>query len=258
MGRSGDYGPPQDYQQQGNGGRQQGPPAVPPQFQEQGWQATQQQPYAPQYQPSAQQYQPQPQFTQPQQYQPPQYAPPQYAPPQFPPAQYPPQYPPQFPPQYAPQPQRRRHTARNVLAGSGALIAVIIVISVAANSGHSAQTAGSPQVAAPAKAAAPGQPAAKAAAVAKTVATFSGSGVQSTPPFTVTPTWRLDYKFDCSTFGYKGNFIVMEDGGLTGAMDVNTLAMSKAGTSYAYNDAGQHYLKIDSECSWSVKVIDEG
>jgi hypothetical protein len=258
MGRSGDYGPPQDYQQEGNGGRQQGPPAVPPQFQEQGWQATQQQPYAPQYQPSAPQYQPQPQFTQPQQYQPPQYQPPRYAPPQFPPAQYPPQY----PPQYAPQPQRRRHTARNVLAGSGALIAVIIVISVAANSGHSTQTAGqtagSPQGAAPAKAAAPGQPAAKAAAVAKTVATFSGSGVQSTPPFTVTPTWRLDYKFDCTTFGYKGNFIVMEDGGLTGAMDVNTLAMSKTGTSYAYDDAGQHYLKVDSECSWSVKVIDEG
>ena len=41
-------------------------------------------------------------------------------------------------------------------------------------------------------------------------------------------------------------------------MDVNALAMSKSGTSYAYNDAGQHYIKIDSECSWSIKVIDEG
>jgi hypothetical protein len=235
MGRSGDYGPPQDYQQQGSGGRRQGPPTVLPQFQEQGWQATRQQPYAQQYQPRPQQYQPQPQFTQRQQYAPPQY-----------------------PPRYAPQPQRTRHTARNILAGTGALIAVIIVISVAGNSGHTAQTVGSPQGAAPVQAVAPARPAAKAAAVAKAVATFSGSGTQSTPPFTVTSTWRLDYKFDCSSFGYKGNFLVMEDGGFGGAMDVNTLAMSKAGTSYAYNDAGQHYIKIDSECSWSIKVIDEG
>jgi hypothetical protein len=247
MGRSRDYGPPQaqDYQQQGSGGRRQGPPTVPPQFQEQGWQATRQQPYAQQYQPRPQQYQPrpqqyqqQPQFTQWQQYAPPQY-----------------------PPRYVPQPQRTqrgRHTARNILAGAGVLIAVIIVISVAGNSGHTVQTVSSPQGAAPVQAAAPAQPAAKAAAVAKTVATFSGSGTQSTPPFTVTSTWRLDYKFDCSAFGYKGNFLVMEDGGFGGAMDVNTLAMSKAGTSYAYNDAGQHYIEIDSECSWNIKVIDEG
>ncbi len=98
----------------------------------------------------------------------------------------------------------------------------------------------------------------KAVPVAKTVATFSGNGVQSTPPFIVTSTWRLDYKVDCSGFGAAGNFIVMEDGGLAGAMDVNALAMSKSGTSYAYNDAGHHYIKIDSECSWSIKVIDEG
>jgi Domain of unknown function (DUF4352) len=48
-------------------------------------------------------------------------------------------------PQYAPgpQPRRKRHTVRNVLAGIGALIAVIIVISVAENSGHTVQTTGS-------------------------------------------------------------------------------------------------------------------
>ena len=64
----------------------------------------------------------------------------QYQPPQ-PPWQQP--YQPQ--PQYAPGPlpRRKRHTARNVLAGIGALIAVIIVISVAENSGHSLQTTGS-------------------------------------------------------------------------------------------------------------------
>lgn len=165
-------------------------------------------------------------------------------------------YPPQ---QYAPRPPRHgRHTARNVLAGIGGIILLIIVVSVATRSGHSAQTVGNSQGAPPGQAVAPAQPAAKAAAVATTVATFSGDGIQATPQFTVTPSWRLDYSFDCSSFGYAGNFIIMEDGGLAGAMDVNALAMSKAGSSYAYNDAGQHYIKVDSECSWTLKVIDEG
>jgi hypothetical protein len=55
-----------------------------------------------------------------------------------------PQYPPQ--PQYAPQPpprQRKRHTGRKVLGAVAGLAAAIIVIAVAANSGHSVQTTGS-------------------------------------------------------------------------------------------------------------------
>jgi hypothetical protein len=90
----------------------------------------------------------------------------------------------------------------------------------------------------------------------KTVATFSGSGIENTPKFTVTDTWKLSYSFDCSTFGYKGNFQVYEDGGFSG-VTVNDLATSKSGSTYAYGDAGTHYLEVNSECSWSVKVIDE-
>jgi hypothetical protein len=70
-----------------------------------------------------------------------QYPPPQSAwQPQQPAWQQP--YQPQ--PQYAPGPlpRRKRRTARNVLVGIGALIGVIIVISVAANSGHTVQTTG--------------------------------------------------------------------------------------------------------------------
>jgi hypothetical protein len=48
----------------------------------------------------------------------------------------------------------------------------------------------------------------------KAVATFSGSGIQNTPKFTVTDTWKLSYSFDCSSFGFKGNFQVYEDGGI--------------------------------------------
>jgi hypothetical protein len=50
-------------------------------------------------------------------------------------------------PQYAPEPpprgrRRKRHAVRNVLAGVGGLVVVIIGISVAANGGHSVKTAG--------------------------------------------------------------------------------------------------------------------
>ena len=89
--------------------------------------------------------------------------------------------------------------------------------------------------------------------------TFTGSGTEKTATFTVASTWALSYAFDCTSFGYKGNFVVLTDGGgdFNGAT-VNALAMSKSASTYAYNDAGTHYLEINSECSWSIKVIDEG
>jgi hypothetical protein len=95
-------------------------------------------------------------------------------------------------------------------------------------------------------------------ATARTVATFSGSGVQKTAMFTVTATWKLVYSFSCSAFGRAGNFAVLEDGGSDfNGVTINDLAMSKSASSWAYNDAGSHYLEIDSECAWKVEVVDE-
>jgi hypothetical protein len=89
------------------------------------------------------------------------------------------------------------------------------------------------------------------------VVTFHGSGIQTTPPFTVTATWQLAYAFDCSSFG-KGNFQVYEyDGGDLKNELTNDLATSKSATSWAY-DAGTRHLEINSECAWTVEVIDEG
>jgi Domain of unknown function (DUF4352) len=126
------------------------------------------QPYGPPYQPHPQQYPPsdQPGFSPrppyPQQREPysqprqpwapqgygqpsqPLFTPqPQYVPrPQYPPQ---PQYAPVPPPgRYGPRPPgRSRHTARNVIAGIGGLAVLVIGIAVAANSGHSVETAGS-------------------------------------------------------------------------------------------------------------------
>ena len=138
MGQDWNYGQgqPRRPQPQGQGGA---PPATPPQW---GQQAPPPQDRTRPVQPRSPYGQdPRPTFTPGYRWeQPPPPGKYQYAPPQpgwqqqYPSAQYAP----------GPPPRRGRHTARNVIAGIGGLIAVIIVISVAANSGaHSVQTAGS-------------------------------------------------------------------------------------------------------------------
>jgi len=95
------------------------------------------------------------------------------------------------------------------------------------------------------------------AARAHTVATFTGSGQQNTPRFTVTATWKLVYSFNCESFGQSGNFQVYEDGGNDFNLSVNDLAMSKSASTWAYDDAGTHFLQVNSECAWKMKVVDE-
>lgn len=90
-----------------------------------------------------------------------------------------------------------------------------------------------------------------------TVATFSGSGDQNTTRFTVGGTWKLSYSFDCSPSGGGGNFMVYEDGTGGSAVTVNDIGDGESASTMAYGDAGTHYLEILSECSWTVKVIDE-
>jgi hypothetical protein len=152
-----------------------------------------------------------------------------------------------------------------VLLGIGGgifvLIAIVVAVSPSKSSDPTAVTQQTQAAAAPAHSAAPAKAAAKAApkTAGKTVATFTGSGTQKTAQFTASSTWKLAYSFDCSTFGYKGNFVVFEDGGSDfSGVTVTDLALSKSATTYAYNDAGTHYLEINSECSWTAKVIDEG
>lgn len=164
-----------------------------------------------------------------------------------------PRYAPQQP--YSPppsQPPRRPVPVKGLAAlGCGGLVALFILVAAltsSTSSDSSSLPASSQPGAATTQAAAPASPV--------TVATFSGSGIENTPQFTVTGSWALSYSFDCSSFGYAGNFQVYEDGGLN--LLTNDLAMSKTAVTNQYDDAGTHYLEVNSECSWSVKVIDEG
>ena len=137
---------------------------------------------------------------------------------------------------------------------------MVIVVAIAAASGSHPNSPApvSATSASPVSAPAPSSPVAKAAAArARTVATFTGSGQQNTRKFTVTSTWKLVYSFNCSEFGTSGNFQVYEDGGNDFNLSVNDLAMSKSASTWAYDDGGTHYLQVNSECSWKVKVVDE-
>jgi Protein of unknown function (DUF2510) len=148
---------------------------------------------------------------------------------------------------------------RKVLASIGALVALIIIGSIAAAAGgnQASPSATAAAGSSPTAAASTSASATPAAAVARTVTTFSGSGQENTPRFTVTDTWKLVYSFNCSSFGSSGNFQVYEDGGNDFNLSVNDLATSKSSSTWAYNDGGTHYLEINSECSWKVKVVDE-
>jgi hypothetical protein len=88
------------------------------------------------------------------------------------------------------------------------------------------------------------------------IASFSGSGIENTARFTVTGDWTLKWSYDCSGFGDTGNFIVDEDGGgdFSGA-NVNELGPGGHGETHVYNDSGRHYLSMNSECSWTAKVV---
>lgn len=177
-----------------------------------------------------------------------------------------PAYPPGQPPRRKSWPARHK-----VLTGFLAFCAIALIggIASAAGSGGSPSSILALQTTTPAS---PGpartppathpateQASSPAPVKAHVVATFSGSGIENTPKFTVTSTWKLDYSFSCRNFGSSGNFIVYEDGGNNfNGVDVNDLAVSKTGSTWAYDDAGTHYLEINSECAWTVKVIDEG
>jgi len=187
-----------------------------------------------------------------------------------------PQYPPQQPwppygqqqpygqqpwPQYQPPqppgpPPKRKHRGLRAFAFSCLGLLVIVIAIIAANhNGSGPASVAANSTSAPA---APGSSPAAKPVKARTVATFTGSGTQKTPRFTVTATWKLVYNFSCATFGQSGNFQVFEDGGSDfNGVTVNDLAMSKSASTWAYDDAGTHYLAVNSECSWAVKIVDE-
>lgn len=90
----------------------------------------------------------------------------------------------------------------------------------------------------------------------QTLIDITGSGVKQTQPFTATGNWTITYTFNCSNFGYKGNFqidVFNTDGSDNGDDGANDVAMS-GGATHTFSDTGEHYLSIHSQCNWHVVV----
>lgn len=105
-------------------------------------------------------------------------------------------------------------------------------------------------------AAPPPAPSTTAAPKPAVVFTTSGNGMKNTASFTTGPEWSVAYTFDCSNAGGTGNFI-LDLGGDMGDTLANALAAKGADTSYEHDKPGAHYLQVDSECDWTLKVSDD-
>jgi hypothetical protein len=140
-------------------------------------------------------------------------------------------------------------------------VVVVLFIGIGASSGSSKPSASIPApaetgstVAAPEKTTAAAAPAPTPAAP-QTLLKLSGSGTKSTQKFTAGGDWDLNWSYDCSSFGYKGNFQVFVYNG-DGSMSfsnsgVNQLGMSDSGIEH-YHSGGTFYLTVNSECSWKI------
>ena len=89
---------------------------------------------------------------------------------------------------------------------------------------------------------------------------FNGSGTQNTATFTSPDSWHLSWSYWGCPDG-TSNFQVTEYDS-DGSIDVNGISVNELGTgrgpvaTYAYGDAGTHYLSINTEgCSWSLVPV---
>jgi hypothetical protein len=98
-------------------------------------------------------------------------------------------------------------------------------------------------------------------ATPQTVLSLDGNGDSQTQEFTVADEWSIQYSFDCSTFGYPGNFAVDVEGsdGVPSLTNRGPNALASSGSSVVYNHhGGTYYLSILSECDWHITVVSGG
>jgi hypothetical protein len=110
-----------------------------------------------------------------------------------------------------------------------------------------APAASSPSAAPPATSAAP-----------TTLLTQSGSGSYTSSQFTVggSGDYKVYWTYSEGGFGQSVNFQLWEDGGSNlNFTDPNQLGTGGSGVVNVYNDAGTHTLTVNSEGSWTVKVV---
>jgi hypothetical protein len=86
----------------------------------------------------------------------------------------------------------------------------------------------------------------------------SGSGSYTTARFTVggNGDWDIQWSYSSGNSGGQVNFQIFGDGGSDpNVADPDQLGTGGSGVVHVYNDAGTHYLVVNSEGDWTVKVV---
>lgn len=97
-----------------------------------------------------------------------------------------------------------------------------------------------------------------ASAPTRILAVYLGFGSANTSQFTIggTGTWKLGWSYDCAAgTGSPGAFTISQHGpGSDGGAHVDRRGMAGHGVSWAWHDAGTHYLAIRTQCRWRLTV----
>jgi len=88
-------------------------------------------------------------------------------------------------------------------------------------------------------------------------AVYAHTGSANTSPFTIggNGTWKLAWSYKCAGFDPDPSFTVSQDG--TDSVDgayIARLGAAGRGVTWAYKDAGTHYLAIRTQCRWRITV----
>ena len=149
------------------------------------------------------------------------------------------------------------------LATIGGVVVLLVIIGAIAGASHSSNSATNSATSLTANQGVQSnttaqQPAQAPAASPTTVLNVQGSGIKSTDTFTARNPWALNWSYDCSGFGDRGNFIVSVFD-QSGSEDFHDPGVNELGASghdqEIYHNAGTFYLQVNSECDWSLNVV---
>jgi hypothetical protein len=87
--------------------------------------------------------------------------------------------------------------------------------------------------------------------------TFAGTGNRVTSQFTVAAQgrWELRWSYQCAGHASADRLIIMEGNAAHSGVSVDAAGAEGEGSTWAYSDAGTHYLVVTTNCDWTAKVL---
>jgi hypothetical protein len=88
--------------------------------------------------------------------------------------------------------------------------------------------------------------------------TFAGTGNRITSQFTVAAAhsrWELRWSYQCTGNASADRLIIMEGNAARSGVSVDAAGAEGQGTTWAYSDAGTHYLVVTTNCAWTARVL---